>query len=99
MHAYVRLRFESPVAQDVMIETWFRNYGEVYLNGTYVPRGKDVKRRGLQAHAALRKGPNELILMIENHGGDWRYRCRLLTLDNRALLSGVAPLHSQGIWD
>ena len=99
VHAYVRLHFESSEAQDVMIETWFRNYGEIYLNGTYVPRGKDVKHRGLQTHAALRKGPNELILMIENHGGDWRYRCRLLTLDNRALLSGVAPLHSQGIWD
>jgi hypothetical protein len=99
VHAYVRLVFESPIEQDIMIESWFKNYGEIYLNGTYIDGGKEVKHRGRQALASLHKGSNELILMIENHGGDWRYRCRLLTLDHRALLAGVAPTRSQGIWD
>ena len=98
-HAYARLRFDSPVEQPIIIESWFKNYGEVYLNGSYVPGGTQVKRRGLQKQAQLLKGPNELILMIENHNGEWRYRCRLLTPDHRALLPGVAPSRAQGIWD
>ena len=99
VHAYVRLVFESPIEQDIWIESWYRSYGEIYLNGRHVEVGEEVKHRGRQTQASIRKGSNELVLMIGNDGGEWRYRCRLLTLDFRALLAGVAPKRTQGIWD
>jgi hypothetical protein len=41
---------------------------------------------------------NEIILMIENGGGAWKFKCLLLTLDNKALFPGKNT-RRPSIWD
>ncbi len=82
--AYVRTRVVSPTDQDVLLELGSDDGFRAWLNGKEIggfngDRGVEARQNVLKAH--LKRGDNELMLKIINHGGGWGFCCRIRTTD------------------
>jgi hypothetical protein len=72
--AYLRTIIHSPVEQDARIKCEADDYIRAWLNGKQVIQ--DIK---------LRRGANDFILKVGDHGGGWNFKCQILKPDGSKL--------------
>jgi HEAT repeat protein len=72
--AYLRTTIHSPAEQDALISIEADDYITAWLNGKQVSR--DIK---------LRRGANDLMLKVGDHGGGWNFKCQILKPDDSKL--------------
>jgi HEAT repeat protein len=72
--AYLRTVIHSPTEQDARIKCEADDYIKAWLNGKQVIQ--DIK---------LRRGANDFILKVGDHGGHWNVKCQILKPDGSKL--------------
>ncbi|MBW8039723.1 MAG: HEAT repeat domain-containing protein [Planctomycetes bacterium] len=68
--AYLRTIIHCPVEQDARLKVEADDYIKAWLNGKQVIQ--DIK---------LRRGANDFILKVGDHGGGWNFKCQILKPD------------------
>jgi hypothetical protein len=72
--AYLRTFIHSPAEQNARIKCDADDYIRAWLNGRQV--SQDVK---------LRRGANDFMLKVGDHGGGWNFKCQILKPDGSKL--------------
>jgi HEAT repeat protein len=72
--AYLRTVIHSPAEQDARLRLEVDDYIRAWLNGKQV--SQDIK---------LRRGANDFMLKVGDHGGGWNFKCQILKPDGSKL--------------
>lgn len=81
--AYAWAEFDMPEARNGVLGIGSDDHVKVWLNGQLIHEHWEAAGRELVADndrvtVAFKKGRNQLVLKIQNGGGDWGFACRLL---------------------
>jgi HEAT repeat protein len=72
--AYLRTIIHCPVEQDARLKCEADDYIKAWLNGKQIVQ--DIK---------LRRGDNDFMLKVGDHGGGWNFKCQILKPDGSAI--------------
>jgi len=86
--AYMRTCVTSPADQDVRLELGSDDSIKVWINGKVVHANnadRGIAPRQDLVKARLKKGANDLMIRVINHGSGWGFACRIRSPDGSAL--------------